>query len=418
MSGALLTSDEDSLRNDRDRLLRNRAERVIPGGIWGHMDARRLPANYPQFFASAKGAHITDANGKTYVDFMCAYGPMILGYHDQEVDAAAEEQRGRLDIGNGPAEVMLELAELLVGTLPAADWALFSKNGTDATTTCVTIARAASKRRKVLVAQGAYHGSAPWCTPVDAGVTDAERAHFLTYEYNSVESLEAAVASAGEDLAAVLVSAFRHDTRIDQEMPSPAFARAARALTERHEAALILDDVRAGFRLDLSGSWEALGVRPDLSAWSKALANGYPLAAVTGNERMREAAQRIFVTGSFWYSPVPMAAACATLKKLHRIDAPTILRRLGQRLREGIQQQADALGIGIRQSGPPQMPLVLFDGDRDFTMGNLFCATALDHGAYLHPWHNMFLSTAHTEADIDLALAATQKGFEAIAARG
>lgn len=416
MSGALLNEGRQSLANDNDRALRDRARAVIPGGIWGHMDARKLPANYPQFFVSAEGTRITDCNGRTYLDFMCSYGPMILGYHDEEVDAAAEAQRRKLDVGNGPGEALVELAELLVETIPAADWALFSKNGTDATTTCVTIARAATGKRKILAAQGAYHGAAPWCTPVLGGVTDADRMHVLKYTYNDIASLEAMIAEAGDDLAAILVSAYRHDVRTDQELPTRAFAEAARALADKHDAALILDDVRAGFRLDLGGSWEPLGVQPDLSAWSKALANGYPLSAVTGGDRMREAAQQIFVTGSFWYSPVPMAAACTTIRKLHRLKATATMQRLGQRLRDGVQQQAEALGIGIRQSGPPQMPLMLFDGDQDFRLGNSFCAAALEQGVFLHPWHNMFLSAAHTDADIDEALAATERGLKAVAA--
>lgn len=399
----------------QDAVLRARAARVIPGGMWGHMNAGRLPEGYPQFFAEAKGTRLRDVDGNEYVDFMCAFGPMILGYGDPEVDAAADAQRARMDIANGPGEVLVELAELMVETVPAADWAMFAKNGTDATTACIMIARARAGRRKILVARGAYHGSAPWCTPWPAGTTAEDRTHLVHFDYNDADSLTAAAEEAGDDLAGILVSAFRHDTRTDQEMPTPAFAAAARALADRHDAALILDDVRAGFRLHPGGSWEPLGVRPDLAAWSKALGNGYPIAAVTGNDRMREAAQRIFVTGSFWCSAVAMAAACATLRKLRRIEAVEHMAAMGRLLREGVQAQADALGIGLRQTGPEQLPIMLFDDDPELVKGNLFCVTALRHGVYLHPWHDMFLSAAHTEEDIAIALAATQKGLEAVA---
>lgn len=373
------------------------------------MNAVRLPAGYPQFFAQAKGTRLRDVDGNEYVDFMCAFGPMILGYGDREVDAAAEAQRARMDIANGPGEVLVELAELMVQTIPAADWAMFAKNGTDATTACIMTARAYAGRRKVLVARGAYHGSAPWCTPWPAGTTAEDRAHLLYFDYNDVDSLASAAERAGGDLAGILVSAFHHDTRTDQELPTPAFAAAARALADRHDAALILDDVRAGFRLHLGGSWEPLGVRPDLAAWSKALGNGYPIAAVTGNNRMREAAQRIFVTGSFWCSAVAMAAAVATLRKLHRIGVIEHMATMGRLLREGMQAQADALGIGLRQTGPEQLPIMLFDDDPELHKGNLFCLTALRHGVYLHPWHDMFLSAAHTEDDIAIALDATAR---------
>lgn len=127
-----------------DRRLRARAQRVIPGGLWGHMDAARLPAAYPQYFARARGCRLWDVDGNEYVDFMCSYGPMILGYLDPEVERAVERQRARGDLMNGPSERLVELAELLVATLPHADWAMFAKNGTDATTMGVTIARAAT----------------------------------------------------------------------------------------------------------------------------------------------------------------------------------------------------------------------------------------------------------------------------------
>jgi len=400
-----------------DQKLRARAARVIPGGMFGHLNANRLPEGYPQFFERGHGCHLWDVNGRRYVDFMCSWGPIVLGHHHPAVTEAVQRQMAAGDCLNGPSERLVELAERLVRLLPHADWAMFSKNGTDATTTCVTLARAATGRRKILVAQGAYHGAIPWCTPNPLGVTAEDRTHLLTFTYNDVGSLETAVQRAGDDLAGILVSAFRHDYGFDQELPEPLFARRVRELCDATNAALIVDDVRAGFRMTLRGSWDLVGVQPDLSAWSKAIANGHALAAVTGNDRYRDAASKIFVTGSFWCSAVSMAAAVATLDELERADGPAHMRAMGQRLRDGIAAQAVAVGIGVRQSGPPQMPTLLFDDDADFAKGDLFTREALKRGVYLHPRHNMFLSTAHTEADIDFALEATKAAFDVVAAR-
>jgi glutamate-1-semialdehyde 2,1-aminomutase len=400
-----------------DRALRDRAARVIPGGMWGHQKASLLPAGYPQFFRSGQGCRVVDVDGNEYVDLMCSWGPMVLGHRHPAVEAAFDRQRTLGDCLDGPGEAAVNLAEKLVATIPHADWAMFQKNGTDATTACVTIARAATGRRKLLVARGSYHGSAPWCTPAPAGVTPEDRAHVLPFEYNDADSLAAAVAQAGDDLAAVLVTAYRHDIGRDQELPSPAFAGAARELTAARGAALIVDDVRAGFRLDLRGSWAPLGIDPDLSAWSKAIANGHPLAAVTGSDWLREAAARVFVTGSFWTGAAAMAAAVATIDELHRIDAPRVMERAGLRLREGLEAQARAAGVALKQSGPPQMPLLLFGNDPQQKLGELFCQEALARGAYLHPRHNMFLSTAHTDADVDAVLAATEPAMRAVAKR-
>jgi glutamate-1-semialdehyde 2,1-aminomutase len=399
-----------------DQKLRARARKVIPGGMFGHMRADGLPAGYPQFFASGEGCHIWDVNGREYIDFMCSWGPNILGHKNPAVLDAVQRQLALGDALNGPSEHMVELAERLTRLIPHADWALFQKNGTDATTTSVTLARAETGRRKVLVARGAYHGSVPWCTPYPLGVTAEDRVHMIEYVYNDIASLEAAVAKAGDDLAAIVASAFRHDYGFDQELPNAAFALRARELCDKAGAALILDDVRAGFRLTLRGSWDLVGVKPDLSAWSKAIANGHALAAVTGNDRFRDAATRLYATGSFWTASVPMAAAVATLDELERIDGPSIMREMGQRFRDGIAKQAAKAGVGVRQSGPPQMPTILFDGDVNYAKGEKFCQEALKHGVYLHPKHNMFLSTAHKAADIDNALHATEAAFAVLAA--
>jgi glutamate-1-semialdehyde 2,1-aminomutase len=404
-----------NLVNSADRVLRERASRVVPGGMWGHLHAGKLPEGYPQFFARAEGCRLWDVDGRAYLDFMCSWGPNILGHHHPEIEAAAERQARLGDCMNGPAEVMVELAELLVETVAHADWTQFQKNGTDATTTCVTIARAATGRRKLLAARGAYHGAVPWCSPSLIGVTAEDRTHLLLYDFNDVESLRAAAEQAGDDLAGIIVSAFRHDLGRDQELPTRAFAEAARAVCDAKGAALILDEVRAGFRLDLAGSWERLGVRPDLAAWSKAIANGYPLAAVTGRDWLRQAAAQVFVTGSFWCGAVPMAAAVATLTVLRRDGVVAHLEAMGQKLRDGLDDLARHHGVDLRQTGPVQMPMLLFDDDADLAKGERFCRAALAQGVYFHPRHNMFLCAAHGEAEIEEALAAADVGLAAVA---
>jgi glutamate-1-semialdehyde 2,1-aminomutase len=405
----------DSKIGPRDQALRDRAKRVVPGGMYGHMRAEGLPAGYPQFFVRGDGCHLWDVDGRQYLDFMCSWGPVVVGHRHPAVDEAVVHQMQQGDCLNGPTERMVELAERLTGLVTHADWALFSKNGTDATTTCVTLARGATGKRKILLARGAYHGAVPWCTPHPFGVTPEDRTHIIYFNYNDVASLEAAVDQAGNDLAGILVSAFRHDYGHDQQLPDPAFAARVRALADANEAALILDDVRAGFRLSLHGSWDQISVQPDLAAWSKAIANGYPLAAVTGNERFRHAAAQLNVTGSFWCGAASMAAALATLDVLEAESGPEHMRQMGQRLRDGIAAQAHRHGVGVRQSGPPQMPTILFEDDVDYARGARFVLEALHRGVYLHPKHNMFLSLAHTAADIDFALSVTDEAFKIVA---
>jgi glutamate-1-semialdehyde 2,1-aminomutase len=176
-----------------DRDLKARALKVIPNGMYGHEAVHALPATFPQFFERAEGAYIRDADGNRYLDFMCAYGPSLLGYRDQRVDAAAAAQAAKGDTMTGPSPVMVDLAEALVSMVTHADWAMFCKNGTDATSMAMVAARAQTGKRIVLLAKGAYRGAAPWCTPNPVGVVAEDRAMLRYYEYNNAESLEAAV---------------------------------------------------------------------------------------------------------------------------------------------------------------------------------------------------------------------------------
>lgn len=403
---------QQKLVNSRDNALLARASKVVPNGVWGHMATRAIGPGYPQFFAKSDGCRVWDVDGNEYIDFMCAWGPNILGYKQPDIDRAAIDQIGIGDIGNGPTELMVELAETVVDTIDYADWALFQKNGTDATTTCVTVARATTGKRKILVARGAYHGAVPWCSPSVVGVTTEDRAHLILFDYNDSASLDEAVAQAGDDMAAIMMTAFRHDVNRDQEMPEEAFLKHARAICDRTGAALILDDVRAGFRLDVRGSWARYGVKPDLGAYSKSIANGWPLAAVAGSRSMLEGASKIFVTGSFWYGSAAMAAALKTIEILRATDALAHIEAMGQRFRAGLTEIAARNGFELSQTGPVQMPMVRFLGDEDLTIANAFCAAALRHGIYLHPRHNMFLCAAHQPADIDRALEAADAAMK------
>jgi glutamate-1-semialdehyde 2,1-aminomutase len=395
-----------------DEQLRERAKAVIPGGMYGHQAAPG--AAYPQFMRGGRGARVWDVDGHEYVDLMCSYGPVVLGHRHPAVEAAAAVQAEQGDCQNGPGPVMVDLAELMVATVRHADWAIFAKNGTDATTMCCTIARAQTNKNKILVAKGAYHGAAPWCTPRPAGTTKADHENLIRYTFNDLASVRQAAAEAGDDLAGILVSPFKHDAGFDSELVDHAFARGLRQLCDQKQAALILDDVRCGFRLHLGSSWEPVGVDPDLSAWSKAIANGRALAAVLGNQKFRDGATSVFVTGSFWFAAVPMAAAIATIKALKEENAIEAMHRMGTQLREGIIDQANSWDLAVNYTGPPAMPYLTFAGDHNYELGSVFAAQALRGGAYLHPRHNWFVSAAMTGDDLALVLEATDQAFAAV----
>ncbi len=395
-----------------------RARKVVPSGIYGHQSPGFLtPGSYPSFLTRGEGCHIWDVDGNEYIDFMCSYGPIILGHAHPKVEEAVSAQLARADSFNLPSEKWVELAEFFVSITPAADWAVFAKNGSDVTTWALTVARAHTGRDKIIMAQGAYHGTHGWCAPSPTGIPAAERALVATFNYNDLEGLKRVVAENKGQVAAIIISPFRHDFFHDQEMPAPGFPEGVRALCDQEGIVLVLDDVRAGFRLDMHGSWEPYGVRPDLICYSKAIANAHPLALGLGREELRHAAESIFFTGTFWSAAAPMAAAIATINTLREEGGIEQMRAMGQRFRDGLDQQARSLGLAIKQSGPPAIPFMTFVGDEGFDRSRLFAGECARRGVFLHPYHNWFLMAAHTERDIDQALGVTEEAFKLVKAQ-
>lgn len=208
-------------------------------------------------------------------------------------------------------------------------------------------------------------------------------------------------------------------------MPTPEFARGLRQLADQHGAMLVLDEIRTNFRVggSLRGHWAELGpeVAPDMHTISKALGNGHPVAALVGNYHSREGAARIMATGTFWLSSAPMAAALATLDVLEADGCAAMaqMQAMGTLLQEGIAEQAERHGVAVTVSGPPAMPFVTFDEDDDSPAtrprGSAWCAAVSAGGSWLHPFHNWYISLAHSEADIAETLEATDRAFQATA---
>ncbi len=400
-----------------DDELKTRAARVIPGTMYGHQSVGKLPGNFPQFFKTAKGAYLWDEDGKKYLDFMCGYGPNLFGYANEEIDAAYIAQLKRIDTATGPSSVMVELAEQFVEQVGHADWAMFCKNGTDATSMALMVSRACTGKKKVLFAKGAYHGSAPWCTPMPAGTVPDDRSHFIYYTYNDIESLESAVTEAADDLAGIFASPFKHDVIVDQELPDPTYAHRVREICDEKDALLIIDEVRAGFRIARDCSWSPLGLQPDLSCWGKSIANGHPISALLGSNKAKEAAGKIYATGSFWFSAAPMAAALTTLKLIADSDYLEQTISVGEQLRTGLTDLAQRHNMPLRQTGPSQMPLITISdsqGKADMDLGYAFSSEMMARGVYFHPWHNMFMNAAMTDTDIDFALEAADAALSAV----
>lgn len=407
--------DAELYEIDKSVELFERATQVIPCGIYGHHSpAIRSPGASPYYFERGKGSHIWDVDGNEYIDWICSYGPMLLGHGHPKVEEAAARQREKGDCLSGPGEVMVDLAERLVDVTPFADWFVFGKNGSDMTTWSLQVARAHTGRNKIIMAQGTYHGKDPWCTPGHAGLTTGDRQDILTFRWNDLAGLRALAERHRGDVAGIILIPYYFTNWWDSELPAEGFWQGVRELCDEEGIVLILDDVRTCFRLHMGGSGELYGVRPDLATYCKAIANGYPLSACGGRQEFKTAASKVFLAGSYWFSAVPMAAAMATLDELEACDGIAKMAEIGQMLCDGLTESAASHGLQLTCSGHPSMPFVRFSNDDDLYRSQVWSAEVARRGSFVHPHHNLFVSTAHTEEDVKQTLDAADAAFEIV----
>jgi len=396
-----------------------RATEVIPCGIYGHTSpAAALPGSFPYYAERAEGSRYWDVDGNEYIDYLCGYGPVVLGHQHPEVEAAAARQQRDMLCVNHPGAVMVDLAELLVSLIDFSAWVVFGKNGSDMTTWAVQVARAHTGRRKILKISGAYHGIDPWCTPGHAGLLDEDRIHVHDFEWNDLESFERLLARFRDDIAGVVMTPFHHPAFQPSQMPAPGFWPHVEAACRREGIVLILDDIRAGFRLDLGGSHRVFGFEPDLICLCKAIANGHSLSAALGRKELRVAASKVFLGGSYWNSPPPMAAALACIGILQRENTVATLHRSGQMLMDGLVEAGRRHGFSMLASGPPAVPFLSFIGDPSLRRQQRFCAEVVRRGALLHPHHNWFISAALTPDDIRATLSMADEAFAVMRSEG
>jgi glutamate-1-semialdehyde 2,1-aminomutase len=399
-----------------------RATKVIPAGIPGHQGPSEgcyIPNDaFPRFSSRAQGSRFWDLDDNEYIDYMCGYGPNVLGYGDPDVDAAAAKQARIEDVVTIPSTVMVDLAELLVDTVASADWAFFAKNGGDATTLAIMTARAATRRKKIVFVKGYYHGVAPWTQKLDyPGVLEEDVANNLYVPWNDLIALEAMFAANEGKIAAFISTPYFHGNFVDNELPAVGYWPGVRELCDKYGVVLIVDDVRAGWRLSLAGSDAHYGFEADLVAFCKAIGNGYNLSALTGKEWLKEAVASLTYTGSYWMSAVPFAASIATITKLKEIDAPRQFMAMGALVMDGLVRAASDHGLTMVPSGEPALFYLRLADDDSLLMHQEWIAHMVQRGVWLTSHHNHFLNASLTEADIAKTLEIAHEAFGLVAQR-
>lgn len=401
----------------------DRAARVIPSGVYGHLGPAEgcfIPVSaYPQFSERAQGTYFWDIDGNRYIDYMCAYGPNILGYNDPDVDDAARRQREKGDCVTAPSTLMIDFAELLVDTVACADWAFFAKNGNDVTSIAVRAARAYTHRKKLIFFKGYYHGISPWCQKLDnAGVLPEEVQNNLYLDWNDEQQLEQAFAENKGQIAAVISQPYMHGNFVDNTFPKEGFWQKVRKLCDDNGTVLIIDDVRAGFRMDMKGSDHYFGFKADLICFCKALANGYNVSALCGQAFLKNAVSGLSVTGSYWLSAVPFAAGIACIEKMKKLNCPQLLIDKGQKLSAGLLEQAKKYGYDLHITGMPSLFYLRLADDPSLMLHQAWIAECQKRGVFFTNHHNHFINAALSDSDIAETVEIAGEAFAALREMG
>ena len=399
-----------------------RAVKVIPSGIYGHQGPAEgcyVPVEaFPLFSSRAKGSYLWDVDGNRFIDYMCAYGPNILGYHDPDVDAAAAKQRAISDCTTLPNTVMVDFAELLVDTVACADWAFFAKNGNDVTTFAIMASRAYTHRKKIVFFKGYYHGVSPWTQKIDyAGVIEEDVMHNLYVEWNNFEQLEAVFEEYKGEIAAVIGQPYMHGNFMDNQLPAEGFWQKVRKKCTEEGTVLVVDDVRAGFRLDLAGSDHYFGFEADLICFCKALANGYNVSALCGKEFLKNTISSMSYTGSYWMSAVPFAAGIACIEKMKKINCPKLLDEQGTKLKNGLLEAAKNYSFDLHVSGAPSLFYLRIADDPSLRLHQEWIAECVKRGVFFTNHHNHFINASLTDEDIKETVEIAAEAFEVVRAR-
>jgi len=413
--------DVQKLNITKSRELFEEAKTLVPGGVLG---ARKpsdfIEGEYPIFLEHGKGCRLTDVDGNEFVDFLCGYGPIILGYREEEVDDAVIRQiKEKGFCFTLTQRYQNELAKKLTEIVPSSELSIFLKTGSDATTASIRIARAYTGRTKVM--RSGYHGWHDWCVEMKGGIPEKFYEDVFEFHYNNLEELEDLMAKHGKETAAIIMTPFGHPNHQKMQVPNPGFLEGVRELATRYGAVLVFDEVRTCFRLKLGGAQELYGVTPDLTVLGKGMANGYAISVVTGKKDvMMAAASKLFISSTFFPNSDGYIAALKTIEIMERDNVLANIWEKGGRLMEKIRNIIDKYDVGAELTGVAPMFFITFKKDAADTQKGRrddFYTQLIRRGFFFTPHHHAYISYRHTEEDLDLTARAIDEAFAYVKAK-
>ena len=387
----------------------------MPGGVLG---ARKpgdfIEGEYPIFLETGKGCRLTDVDGNEFIDFLCGYGPIIIGYREEEVDDAVCKQiKDKGFCFTLTQSFQNALAKKLTELVPSSEMSIFLKTGSDATTASIRIARAYTNKVKVM--RCGYHGWHDWCVEMKGGIPSKFYEDVFEFQYNRLDQLEKLMETHGDETAAIIMTPFGHPNHQEMQEPASGFLQGARDLADKYGAVLVFDEIRTAFRLRMGGAQELYGVTPDLTVLGKAIANGYPISVVTGKKDvMMMAADKLFISSTFFPNSEGFVAALKTIEILERDKVLENIWEKGDRFMEKIRLLLDKYPVGARLTGVAPMFYITFDKDETGEYKNKrtdFYTQLIRKGFFFSPFHHAYISFRHTEEDLNLTLAAMEESL-------
>jgi glutamate-1-semialdehyde aminotransferase len=403
------------LKLDKSMALYAEAQTLVPGGVAGiRRPYNFVEGEYPIFFDEGKGGRIRDVDGNEYIDYLCAYGPIIIGYREEEIDNAVIEQIKNKGFCFSLTQATQNLlVRKLQEVIPCCDMAAIVKTGSDATTIAIRVARAHTGKLKV--ARCGYHGWHDWCVEVKGGIPPKFYEDIIEFHYNDLDQLEDILKANANDMAAIIVTPVGHPLGAEVQMPKPGYLEGVRRLADQYGCVLIFDEIRSGFRCSLGGAQEYFGVTPDLATFGKAMANGYPIAALVGKrEIMGVLSKEVFLSSTFFPNSDAQVAALKTIEILQRDQVLDAVAAKCRKFGEDVEKVLAESGIPARFSGSPWMPFITFPKDATGLYKKLrveFYTQLIRRGVFLQPYHHGYICHRHTDADLAFTVQAIKESL-------